>query len=64
MNKEIPRYPRKQLEAKITLCVSAELKSRWDSLIRDHAVQLPQIVREFLDDTTLKIGEQLKAEAV
>jgi hypothetical protein len=62
MMNEIPRYPTKQLDSKITLCVSSEMKHLWDKYIREKKMKLPEALRTSLSDILLQAAVQINTE--
>lgn len=61
MKYEIPRYSNRQLDQKITLCVSREQKVLWDKYTRNEKIRIPKMLRDSLDEILAQIGAQIDA---
>ena len=52
----------RELDEKVSLCISKNMKADWDQLVKVDKVKFPEILRDFLEDTIPKIKEQIKSE--
>lgn len=62
MKNQLPRFPKRELDQKISLCVSKEMKEKWDTLTRKNKVKLPEMVRDYLNETLPEVEAQIKRE--
>lgn len=60
MKYEIPKYLTKQLDAKISLCLSRDDKRKWDRYTKEYKLKLPEELRMSLKEILEKARKQIE----